>query len=123
MSIWEGSGNVISLDVLRAMATNPASAEAFLTEVEAGIGADPALDALARTLRKRLTAPIEQSQARRLTEDLALALQASLLWRYAPEPVAAAFSASRLSTDRGLTYGDLPDGVDTVAIMERHLPG
>lgn len=122
MSIWEGSGNVISLDVLRAMATEPATVDAFLTEVEIGTGIDPTLDALTASLRKRLGQHIEQSQARKLTEDLALALQASLLWRYAPEPVAAAFSAARLSNDRGLTYGDLPDGVDTAAIMERHLP-
>lgn len=121
MSIWEGSGNVISLDVLRAMATNPETVDAFMTEVAAASGVDPALDALTASLRDRLKGPVDQSQARRLTEDMALALQASLLWRHAPESVAMAFSASRLSSERGLTYGDLPDDVDAVAIMERHL--
>jgi len=122
MSIWEGSGNVVCLDVLRAMGTNPATIEAFMTEVELASGVDVRLDRLAASLRNRLAGPIDQGAARRLTEDLALALQASLLWRYSPEPVAEAFSLARLGEDRGLNYGDLPDGVDVLGIMSRHLP-
>ncbi|MGH8791753.1 MAG: acyl-CoA dehydrogenase family protein [Stackebrandtia sp.] len=121
MSIWEGSGNVMCLDVLRALATSPESARAFLDEVCLAEGADAFLDAHIAGLKKRLADPTPD-QARRLTEDLALALQASLLVRRCPGAVADAFCASRLGYHRGLQYGDLPPGVDVAAIVERHRP-
>lgn len=121
MSIWEGSGNVICLDVLRAIASAPASVEAFVEEVSLADGADRRLDRHIAKLKTQLAAPSE-SGARRLTEDLALALQASLLLRHAPPYIADAFCAARLEEDRGLNYGDLPSGIDIEAVVARHTP-
>lgn len=121
MSIWEGSGNVMCLDVLRALASAPETAEAFLAEVSLAHGANSALDAHVAGLKQQLSAP-DPAQARRLTEDLALALQASLLVRRSPAAVADAFCAARLGEGRGLNYGDLPSGVDAAAIIARSQP-
>ena len=98
-SIWEGSGNVQCLDVLRAMVKNPASVEAFFAEVLEGAGAEPKLDAYVSSLRDEIPGDIEtiESRARRVVEKMALALQASLLVRYGDPAVADAFCASRLS--------------------------
>jgi putative acyl-CoA dehydrogenase len=121
LSIWEGSGNVISLDVLRALATAPETAEAFLAEIEPAAEADPRLGAHLKGLKETLAAGVEQSGARRLTEDLGLALQASLLVRRAPAEVADAFCASRLGPGRGLGYGAVQTKA-AEAIVARHLP-
>ncbi|SEH10301.1 putative acyl-CoA dehydrogenase [Thermoleophilum album] len=126
-SIWEGSGNVAALDVLRAMSKEPAGLEAFLEECERARGADQRLDRhlaglrghLARLARGELDA---QWAARRTVEDLALAFQASLLVRHAPAAVADAFCAGRLSDERGRVLGVLPAGVDAAAIIERAYP-
>jgi len=125
-SIWEGSGNVAALDVLRAMAKEPAGLEAFLAECESARGADQRLDRhlaelrghLARLARGELDA---QWAARRTVEDLALAFQASLLVRHAPAAVADAFCAGRLGAERGRVFGTLPRGTDSAAIVERAL--
>ncbi|RRR98276.1 DNA alkylation response protein [Glycomyces terrestris] len=121
LSIWEGSGNVICLDVLRALATAPQSAEAFLAEVEPAAAADARLAAHVAGVKRALAAGVEPAGARRLTEDLGLALQASLLVRHSPAAVADAFCASRLGPDRGRQYGATPVP-DAAAIVERHLP-
>ena len=124
-SIWEGSGNVQCLDVLRAMIKTPASLEAFFAEVEEGAVAEPRLDAYADSLRDELPGDIEtiESRARRIVERMALALQASLLVRYGDEAVADAFCASRLSGDWGQAFGTLPAGTDFGRIIDRHRPG
>jgi len=122
--IWEGSGNVISLDVLRALAREPDGLPAFLAECELGRGGDPRLDAHLDGLRPALAElGGEEAQwlARRAVEDLALAFQGSLLVRYAPAPVADAFCAGRLGEARGRVYGTLPRGVDGGAIAARAL--
>ncbi len=123
-SIWEGSGNVQCLDVLRAMVKSPASVETFFSEVLAGAGAEPRLDAYVTSLRKEIPGDIETIQygARRVVERMALALQASLLLRYGDEAVADAFCASRLSGDWGQAFGTLPSGTDFDRIIERHRP-
>jgi putative acyl-CoA dehydrogenase len=119
-SIWEGSGNVAALDVLRATVKEPDGLPAFLAECELGRGANPLLDAHLDRLRSA-TAPAEpQFEARRLVEELALALQASLLVRHAPAAVADAFCASRLG-EGGRVFGTLPASVDAPAIVERAL--
>ena len=122
--IWEGSGNVISLDVLRAMAREPGGLPAFLAECELGRGADRRLnahlDALPGVL-EGLGGSEAQWLARRAVEDLALALQGSLLVRHAPPPVADAFCAGRLGDARGRVFGTLPRGVDGAAVVERAL--
>jgi putative acyl-CoA dehydrogenase len=113
--IWEGSGNVIALDVLRALAREPGGLEAFRAECELARGGDARLDAwLDRPLA------LDPWSARRGVEHLALALQASLLVRFAPPFVADAFCAARLD-DGGRTFGTLPAGVDGAAIVARAL--
>jgi putative acyl-CoA dehydrogenase len=122
-SIWEGSGNVAALDVLRAMAREPEGLPAFLAEVELAAGADPRLDAHVALLKEDLAAlnPEDaQFRARSIVERMAVALQASLLLRYAPPAVADAFCAGRLG-EGGRAYGTLPKGVDAPAIVERAL--
>jgi putative acyl-CoA dehydrogenase len=127
-SIWEGSGNVAALDVLRAIVKEPAGLEAFLAESELGAGAEPRLDAHLAATRDRLAevfaAGTEEAEfgARGLVEDLAVGLQASLLVRHAPPAVADAFCAARLDGRGGRVYGTLPAGVDAAAIIERALP-
>ncbi|MDX6677810.1 MAG: putative acyl-CoA dehydrogenase [Solirubrobacteraceae bacterium] len=122
-SIWEGSGNVMALDVLRALAREPAALEVFLRELGEAAGADDRLDAFCARLRDELSDPEAlEGRARRIVESMALALQGALLVRHAPAPVADAFCASRLARDGGLQYGTLPAGVDCAAIVARHTP-
>jgi len=123
-SIWEGSGNVQCLDVLRAMIKSPAALEAFFAEVQEGAVSEPRLDAYAASLRDEIPGDVEtiELRARRLVERMALALQASLLVRYGDEAVADAFCASRLSGDWGQAFGTLPAGLDFGRIIERHRP-
>ena len=122
-SIWEGSGNVQALDVLRAMVREPASVDAFFAEVDRARGADRRLDEAVRALHAELADVDEvESRARRLTERMALVLQGSLLVRHAPAAVADAFCASRLAGDGGCAFGTLPPGVDTRAVAARVLP-
>jgi putative acyl-CoA dehydrogenase len=122
-SIWEGSGNVQCLDVLRGMAKSPASVEAFFDEVDDAAGGDARLDAAAGELREEL-ADLDaiESRARRVVEWMALVLQGSLLVRFGDQAVADAFCASRLGGDAGRAFGTLPPGVDFRRIVERHTP-
>ncbi|MEU6661958.1 acyl-CoA dehydrogenase family protein [Streptomyces sp. NPDC046821] len=118
--IWEGSGNVNALDMLRALAREPESLEAFRTEIEAAAGGDRRLDEAWQELQGELVltedAPL---RARRLIERAALVLQGSLLVRHAPAAVADAFCASRLAGDRGLAFGTLPPSTDFAALLAR----
>ncbi|MFF2327476.1 MULTISPECIES: acyl-CoA dehydrogenase family protein [unclassified Streptomyces] len=121
--IWEGSGNVNALDVLRALTREPASLDAFRTEIEAAAGADTRLDDAWRHLRGELARTDDAAlRSRRLVERMALVLQGSLLVRHAPAAVADAFCASRLAGDRGLAFGTLPAGADLSGVITR-LPG
>ena len=120
-SIWEGSGNVQALDVLRAMVKSPAATQAFADEVGAAAGTEPRLDRYAAALAADLRdAENLETRARRLVERMALALQASLLVRYGDPAVADAFCATRLEGDWGNAFGTLPAAVDTGSIIERH---
>jgi putative acyl-CoA dehydrogenase len=119
-SIWEGSGNVMSLDVLRALRSSPRSLEVFFDEVQQAGGGDARLDARVQGLKDQLTDPATlETRARRVVEGMALCLQGSLLVRYAPAAVADAFCASRLAGDGGLEYGTLPASVDFEGIIAR----
>ena len=122
-SIWEGSGNVQALDVLRAMVKSPQSVEALFAEIGAAAGSDVRLDAFAEATLTQL-GDLEQieTRARRLVERMALALQGSLLIRYGDPAVADAFCATRIEGDWGYAFGTLPAGTDTAAIVERHAP-
>ncbi|QCX79815.1 Putative acyl-CoA dehydrogenase AidB [Streptomyces sp. YIM 121038] len=119
-SIWEGSGNVQALDVLRALQREPLALNAFLEEVGAARGADHRLDAAIKNLLTEL-ADLEgvEGRARRLVERMALVLQGSLLVRHAPPAVADAFCASRLGGDWGAAFGTLPHSLDLGAVVER----
>jgi putative acyl-CoA dehydrogenase len=125
-SIWEGSGNVAALDVLRALVKDPQGLPAFLAECELAAGADARLEAHLERVRgaaaEVFTSDEPQFQARRVVEDLAVALQGALLVRAAPAAVADAFCASRLAGEGGRVYGTLPAGVDAGAIVDRALP-
>jgi len=122
-SVWEGSGNVMCLDVLRALMREPEAGAALLAELGESAGADPRLDAHVERLRRELTDPVDlELRARRVVEAMALALQGSLVVRYAPREVADAFCASRLAGDAGHVFGTLPPGLDFSAIVERHRP-
>jgi len=121
-SIWEGSGNVICLDVLRATAREPESVAALVDEVALAQGADRNLDAAIVALKDLLAAPHAESDARLLVERMALALQASLLVRHAPPAIADAFCATRLSQRPGFVYGALNAKLDTDAIVGRAMP-
>jgi putative acyl-CoA dehydrogenase len=122
-SIWEGSGNVNSLDVLRAMVKTPEAVDAFRAEIGAAAGAEPRLDrygaAIARDLGDVATL---EFRARGLVERMAIALQASILVRFGDPTVADAFCATRLDGDHGRSLGTLPAGVDCARIIERHRP-
>ncbi len=123
-STWEGSGNVAALDVLRAMVKDPDALPAFLDECRLAAGGDARLDAhldaLDGTLADLRAGGDAQFGARRVVEDLAVALQASLLVRHAPAAVGDAFCAARLGGG-GRVYGTLPAGVDAAAIVDRAL--
>ncbi len=119
-SIWEGSGNVMSLDVLRALVRTPRTLEVFLHELEQARGADRRLDDHLDRLKSQFSDPATlETRARRVVESMALALQGSLLLRYGAPAVADAFCASRLGRDAGLEYGTLPAGTDFEAIIAR----
>ncbi|MGY1811167.1 acyl-CoA dehydrogenase family protein [Blastococcus sp. SYSU D00820] len=119
-SIWEGSGNVIALDVLRAMGRSSESLAAVLDEVDAARGADARFDDAVERLQAELGDPDQLPlRARRVAGLLALCLQGSLLLRHAPAEVADAFCASRLGGDWGAVPGTLPSGTATRRIVER----
>jgi len=118
-SIWEGSGNVQALDLLRAMHKEPAALEAVRTELMASLGKDPRLDRFLASVQDELGRPESlQLRARRVVEKLALGLQACLLVEHGPADVAEAFLASRLGGG-GMLYGTLPEGVNLSAILAR----
>jgi putative acyl-CoA dehydrogenase len=121
--IWEGSGNVICLDVLRAMARQPRSVTAFFDELDRAAGADHRLDEAVRSLRKDLADPDDaEPRARAIVERMALALQGSLLVRHRHPAVADAFCASRLAGEWGRSFGTLPSGLDVRTIVARATP-
>ncbi|MFE4647135.1 acyl-CoA dehydrogenase family protein [Streptomyces sp. NPDC056707] len=119
-SIWEGSGNVQALDVLRALQREPQALNAFLQEVGRARGADHRLDGAIKDMLTDLNGI--EARARRLVERMALVLQGSLLVRWAPPEVADAFCASRLGGDWGSAFGTLPHSLDLASIVERARP-
>jgi putative acyl-CoA dehydrogenase len=121
-SIWEGSGNIMCLDVLRAIGRVPNAGEILSREF--ADAQDARLKAFAARLQDRLQAADrnDEAQARVLTRDLVLALQAALLIKHAPPMAADAFCASRLGGEGGGVFGTLPRGLDLRAIAERASP-
>ncbi len=121
-AVWEGSGNVIALDVLRALRKTPETAELFINELRSVAGADERVDAAVRRVEDLLASPVTESGARRLVQAMALTLQATVLLRSAPRFVAEAFAASRLAGEGTGLYGSLPDQIDPRPLVERVLP-
>jgi len=127
-SVWEGSGNVNALDVLRVLTREPGAVEAFTAELRLAEGADPHFDGALKDLLAELSdqrrADTLELRARRIVERMALLLQGSLLLRFSPAPVADAFCASRLGGDWGSTFGTLPaSAADSLAtIVDRARP-
>ena len=122
-SIWEGSGNVNALDVLRALGREPEALNAWLVEVGRARGEDPRLDRAIESVLESLSDVSEMEvRARRLTGTMAACLQGALLVQHAPPEVADAFCATRLGNEYGGTLGTLPKGTDLVPIVERTTP-
>ena len=122
-SIWEGSGNVNALDVLRAMGREPESVTAFMAEVDEARGSDPRLDRAVDELKQQLSNGAgTEAGARRLVERMAVVLEGSLLVRHGDPAVADAFCASRIGGDWGHSFGTLPEGLQLAAIVQRHRP-
>jgi putative acyl-CoA dehydrogenase len=126
--IWEGSGNVQCLDVLRAIAKDPQVLEVFRQELHTAQGAHPSLDAHLQSLDRswaglpQADSTALQWQARGLVEDMALGLQAALLQQSAPQAIADAFCVSRLGDGRRMHYGALPQGPAVALLLQRHNP-
>jgi putative acyl-CoA dehydrogenase len=121
-SIWEGSGNIMCLDVLRAAGRSPDSVAAAVAELGAMRGVDPRFDRFCLKLTDDLAAVPHESEARRIVERLVLALQAALLLKHGTVTVADAFCASRLDGDHGGAFGTLPRGIDTGRIARAATP-
>lgn len=122
-AIWEGSGNVQCLDVLRALQKSPKVVEAFFAETGKARGANTALDRQLDTLARDLKDPSDMEyRARNIVDRLATSLQAALLLQHSPGEVADAFCASRLEAVGHHNYGALPRGVDCASIIERATP-
>jgi putative acyl-CoA dehydrogenase len=120
-SIWEGAGNIMAIDLLRALRRADAAA-ALAHELAPAKGAHPALDRLAAALPIRVENMATELEARRLAQDVALAVQAALLYQTAPAPVFAAFCDSRLGGDWGHTFGTLGARTDFDALINRAMP-
>lgn len=121
--IWEGPGNVISLDIIRAFRKEPLAGEVFFAELEEVRGQDTRLDAAIDECRKLVHDDrMPEGQGRYLAEKMALAIQAATLIRYAPSAVSDAFCMTRLGNAGGRAYGTLPSSVDVDAILMRALP-
>ena len=120
--IWEGSGNIIALDVLRALSKTTGARDAFLAEVRRACGGDARLDATIVELEARLMrTALDDSDARNLVERMALALQAALLVQHAPRFVADAFCATRLGQSH-VTFGACDANIDIDAVIARAMP-
>ena len=119
-SVWEGAGNVNALDLLRALAREPETLEAYFAEIEEAACADSRFgEALEHIRRELATSRTDETCARRIVERMAVALQASVLMRSSVTPVSEAFLESRVAGNWGHAYGTLPAGLPLAEIVER----
>ena len=121
-SIWEGAGNIMALDVLRALRKGGAMADALQRELAPARGAHAGFDRFAASLPSRIDEATAEADARRLAQDVALAVQAALLRQHAPAAVFDAFCVSRLEGDWGRAFGTLPSRLDLDSIIARAMP-
>ncbi|RXS41907.1 isovaleryl-CoA dehydrogenase [Idiomarina sp. 29L] len=122
-AIWEGSGNVQCLDILRAIEKQPEVLDAYFTELEKAQGADRHFDTFVRSLKSKFSdISTLQYQARTIADKMAVGLQGALLLQHSTNDVADAFCKSRLASNGGLNYGTMPSGLNCAAIVERGAP-
>lgn len=121
--VWEGSGNVICLDVFRALEKTPGLLDAYWREIEAPTRDAPALAEAATQLRALLQARPAEDQARQVTEKLALLMQAALLAKHDESHAANAFIASRIRGESGRAFGTLGSGADLRRLVEQSFEG
>jgi len=121
-AIWEGSGNVIALDIGRAAVRNPESVEAFLEELEQSVGRDAAIDRRLEVLRDDLSTASSEADARRLVESMAIAWAATLMVEHGDSAVSDAYVMSRVAGDHGSLFGTLPSACDLQTISARAVP-
>jgi putative acyl-CoA dehydrogenase len=122
-AIWEGSGNVIALDLVRVLSSHPDAVDALEADLQDAAGIDDRLDSAIQSALTAARAPTDaEYEARRLAEGLALAVAGALLARHGRAEVWRGFASSRLSADRGALYGTLPVGLDVAAIIEPAIP-
>jgi putative acyl-CoA dehydrogenase len=122
-AIWEGSGNVVALDLVRVLSSHPDSVDALEADLEHALGVDPRLDMAIQSALAAARSPAEvEYEARRLVEGLALGVAGALLARHGRPEVWQAFASSRLSGDHGSLYGTLPVGLDVASIIEPAIP-
>jgi putative acyl-CoA dehydrogenase len=121
-SIWEGSGNVVCLDILRAIRRDPRSAQELVTELAKSRGANRLLDRAVDNVKSMLAGPHDEAFARRLAETMALALQGAILVQNAPGFVSDAFCAARLCDHPGLSCGAIDAKIDIDALIGRAMP-
>jgi len=122
-SIWEGSGNIIALDTLRALKREPRVLDALLAELEPARGADRYLDAKIESLKKLLGAgELDDASARYCVESMALACQGAILFKTAPSYLAEAFAETRLRANPSFTYGAFRGAIDTAVLISRASP-
>ncbi len=122
LSIWEGSGNVMCLDVLRTLAREPQAAEALTARLSRVGGAHPALDAILARLDALLAVPAE-ADGRMIAHSITLAVQGALLVRHAPAALADLFCSTRLpETAWGASFGTLPAASPLDEILDRAMP-
>ena len=115
-AIWEGTSNMMVLDVQRVLIREPKAIEPLLDEVRVAAAGEPRLVRALARIEEMIKSP--EHSGRRLVSEIALAMQAALLTEYAPASVADAFCASRLDHDWAPTFGTLPGGADVAAIIE-----
>jgi putative acyl-CoA dehydrogenase len=120
-AIWEGAGNIIALDVLRALQRSPEAGEAFIAELTLAAGGDVVFDRELAALKRKVANPVDEADARRLVERLALCWGASLCLRHEPE-IADAYIRSRLDGDWGSEFGTLSSNVNLGCISRRACP-
>ena len=121
-SIWEGAGNIMALDLLRALKRGPDVAAALHHELLPARGQHSAFERFVVSLPERIEDFSEECDARRLAQDVALAVQGALLAQHAPPAVFDVFCRSRLAGDWGQSFGTLPAGVDFDTIINRAMP-
>jgi putative acyl-CoA dehydrogenase len=122
-AIWEGSGNVQCLDILRAIEKQPDVLDAYFMELQKAQGANRHFDTFLNDIKSEFTdTNTLQYRGRIIADKMALGLQAALLLQHSTSDVADAFCLSRLASNGGSNYGTMPTGVNCAAIVERAAP-